>query len=76
MQHEYRRKTTVKAEQFDGSDEMIKKYRLQPYWPGTWVLPTYKFGPIVKGMYIILDEDKVYDVCSPDVFHRTYERCD
>lgn len=29
MLHEYRKKTTIKAEQFDGSDEMMIKYSIQ-----------------------------------------------
>lgn len=74
MLHEYRKKTTIKAEQFDGTDEMIEKYRLHSYGPETWVLPMdYNFIPIVKGVYIVTDEDGFHEVCYPDVFHRTYE---
>lgn len=77
MMHEYRNKTTIKAEQFDGSDEMIEKYRLHSYGPETYVLPMdYNFIPIVKGVYIVTDEDGFREVCYPDVFRRTYERCD
>lgn len=77
MMHEYRNKTTIKAEQFDGSDEMIEKYRLHSYGPETYVLPMdYNFIPIVKGVYIVTDEDGFHEVCYPDVFRRTYERCD
>lgn len=28
----YRKKTPIEAEQFDGSDEMIEKYRIGVYW--------------------------------------------
>lgn len=74
MLKEYRKKTTIKAEQFDGSDEMIDKYNLRSYGSDTWVLPTdYNFVPIVKGVYIITDEDGFHDVCYPDIFRRTYE---
>ena len=35
MLHEYRKKTTIKAEQFDGSDEMAEKYGLKKFgWEG------------------------------------------
>lgn len=77
MIHKYRKTALIEAEQFDGSDEMIEKYRLHSYGPKTWVLPTdYNFIPIVKGTYIITDEDGFHEVCYPDVFRRTYERCD
>ena len=77
MLHDYRKKTTIKAEQFDGSDEMIEKYRLHSYGPKTWILPTdYNFTPIVKGTYIITNENGFHEACYPDIFRRTYERCD
>ena len=77
MIHKYRKTALIEAEQFDGSEEMIEKYRLHSYGPKTWVLPTdYNFTPIVKGTYIITDEDGFHEVCYPDVFRSTYERCD
>lgn len=74
MLKEYRKKTTIKAEQFDGSKGMVEKYKLHSYGPETWVLPTdYNFIPIVKGTYIITDEDGFHEVCYPDTFRQTYE---
>lgn len=77
MKHKYRRVVTVEAEQFDGSDEMIKKYKMRPYGQDTWRLSTdWNFIPITKGCYIITDEDGLNEVCYPDIFERTYERVD
>ena len=77
MIHKYRKTALIEAEQFDGSEEMIEKYRLHSYGPKTWVLPTdYNFTPIVKGTYIITNENGFHEVCYPDIFRRTYERCD
>ena len=43
MLHEYRKKTTIKAEQFDGSDEMMKKYGLKKFgWKGFIKVPNSK----------------------------------
>lgn len=77
MLHTYRKVTFVKAEQFDASDEMIKKYRLHSYGPNTWVFPwDYNFSPIVKNDWIITDEDDLTSVLSPEEFEEEYEEWD
>ena len=82
MIKEYRKKTTIKAEQFDGSDEMANKYNmlweldlredmLIPY------LPTREGKMFIKkGDYIATDADGEHWVIDKDVFKRTYERMD
>ena len=80
--HEYRKKTTIKAEQFDGSDEMIKKYRICTVVPpmvnnDNWYLLTEKAELVVKkGDWITTSIDGTHWVIADDIFRRTYERCD
>lgn len=86
MLHEYRKKTTIKAEQFDGSDEMMEKYNITDDGFGD----TYTFRldnkclPLKCGWWIV-DCGKLtvldYTFCnwktmSDEDFRRTYERCD
>lgn len=84
MLHEYRKKTTIKAEQFDGSDEMAEKYGLKKLgWEGFVrtcnSLDNFDFGaPLVfsKGDYFIEGDNGKINVLSDKEFRRTYERCD
>lgn len=84
MLHEYRKKTTIKAEQFDGSDEMAEKYGLKKFgWEGFVrtlnSLDNFDFGaPLVfsKGDWFIEGENGKINVLSDKEFRRTYERCD
>ena len=82
MLKEYRKKTTIKAEQFDGSDEMANKYGvlwdldeskdiLVPY------LPT-KEGKmfIKKGDWIATGIDGEHWAITDSIFRRTYEEVD
>nr|DAJ07612.1 MAG TPA: hypothetical protein [Caudoviricetes sp.] len=86
MLHEYRKKTTIKAEQFDGSDEMMEKYNITDDGFGD----TYTFRldskclPLKCGWWIV-DCGKLtvldytfgnWKTMSDEDFRRTYERCD
>lgn len=80
MLHEYKKKTTIKAEQFDGSNEMIEKYQLvkNTIFEGDYALPRL-YGPITivrEGDWIITDSVGAFSKMSDEDFHRTYERCD
>ena len=84
MLHEYRKKTTIRAEQFDGSEEMAEKYGLKKFgWKGFIEVPNSK-NNFVHGAPLILDEgdwfiendNGMIDVLSDDIFRRTYERYD
>ena len=79
MLKEYREKGTIKAEQFDGSDEMANKYgmlwdldpredMLIPY------LPTKEGEMLVKrGNWIATGIDGEHWAIADDIFQRTYE---
>lgn len=79
MLHEYRKKTTIKAEQFDGSEKMIKKYDIGKHemYDDTWFYLYTVEGAmeIVKGDWIVSCESGTWFI--PDkVFRKIYERCD
>ena len=85
MLHEYRKKTTIKAEQFDGSKKMAKRYGLEGCGPGEFVqdlttmaCPSIFEEPetIKKGDWLIENGKAEVDVLSDEDFRRTYERCD
>lgn len=87
MLHEYRKKVPIKAEQFDGSDEMMKKYEITADFPGG---DTYTVRidntclPLECGWWILdLGAHQVLGVIihdwrtvPDDIFRRTYERVD
>lgn len=79
MLHEYRKKTTIKAEQFDGSDEMIKKYDIstRSLDDDVWFDLYTVDGPmeLIKGDWIIGGNGKYWFI-PDDIFRRAYERCD
>ena len=84
MLHKYRKTALIEAEQFDGSDEMIKKYHLiQRRGMSDEVPKVYFFGNsyIAKGDMMIFatsDDDELYPLTSmsEEEFQQTYERCD
>lgn len=83
MLHEYRRKTTIKAEQFDGSNEMVRKYNLYPALKEGGIPTFYFFGNsyIAKGDIMIFaksEDDEWYPLkpMNKDEFHQTYEEVD
>ena len=77
MIKEYRKKTNIKAEQFDGSPEMIKKYKLvkNVIYEGDYALPRL-YGPITivrKGDWIITNAEGGYQRVADGIFQHTYE---
>lgn len=71
----YRKTTTIKAEQFDGSDEMIEKYNITPPMP---LDPDYTIntleGDMVLGVgdWIATGVNGEHWVVQDDVFNKTY----
>lgn len=84
MLKEYRKKTTIKAEQFDGSAKMARKYggKINPEYcifagEPRFVLPTKEGGmKFDTGDWIATGVDGEHLVIDKDVFKRTYERVD
>ncbi|WP_242363576.1 hypothetical protein [Limosilactobacillus antri] len=85
MLHEYRKKTTIKAEQFDGSKEMIEKYDVRDslrigyelFHSEIYRLPTKEgIMTIYIGDWIATGIDGEHWAIADDIFRRTYERCD
>lgn len=86
MLHEYRKKTTIKAEQFDGSDEMMQEYNITD--DGFGDTYTFRFDnnclPLKQGWWIVYCGKRTvlgysfddWKTMSDEDFHRTYERCD
>lgn len=85
MLKEYRKTATIKAEQFDGSDEMVKKYSVVdmtnvtsvPLHGPRWFLLT-KEGTmeLYENDYIATGIDGEHWAIDQDIFERTYERVD
>lgn len=77
MIHEYRKIATIKAEQYDGSDEMDKKYNLGLNRFYQMILES-KEGPLVikPGDWIATGIDGEHWVINDKIFRRTYERVD
>ena len=84
MIKEYRKKTTIKAEQFDGSAKMARKYggKINPEYcifagEPRFVLPTKEGGmKFDTGDWIATGVDGEHWVIDSDIFARTYERVD
>ena len=77
MLHEYKKKTTIKAEQFDGTDEMIKRYSIHVFNPNL-AKNIFFLGinDLSIGDWIATGIDGKYWIIPDDIFRRTYERCD
>lgn len=71
----YRKTTTIKAEQFDGSDEMIEKYNITPPMP---LDPDYTIntleGDMVLGVgdWVVTGIKGEYWPIADDIFKKTY----
>ena len=86
MLHKYRKTALIEAEQFDGSDEMMKKYCITDDGFGE----TFTFRkdnnclPLKRGWWIVyLGKSEVFGITlihwetmTDEKFRRTYERCD
>lgn len=82
MIKEYRKKTTIKAEQFDGSDEMVTKYCVDdweknkmPYHRAPrYFLPTKEgLMALQIGDWITTGIDGEHWAITDSIFRRTYE---
>ena len=81
MIKEYRKKTTIKAEQFDGSAKMARKYgcKINPEYyifagEPRFVLPTKEGGmKFDAGDWIATGVDGEHWVIEDSIFKRTYE---
>lgn len=76
MLKEYRKTATIKAEQFDGSKEMIDKYHIE--YDEAYILP-FRIETIEgwlgmkAGDWIAANDDGKYWPIADDVFKKTYE---
>lgn len=77
MIKEYRKKTTIKAEQFDGSNEMMRKYSI---WTGEdalgrWykILTNEGIMTFMLNDWIATGIDGEHWAIADDIFRRTYE---
>lgn len=72
----YRKTATIKAEQFDGSDEMIKKYNITPPMPldPDYTIKTLE-GDMVLGVgdWVATGVNGEHWPITDDVFKKTYE---
>ena len=76
MLHTYRKTATIQAEQFDGSDKMIKKYDLENYGGGLVLDELEGEFAIKPGDWIATGINGERWVIADDIFRKTYERCD
>lgn len=84
MLKKYRKKTTIKAEQFDGSAKMARKYggKINPEYcifagEPRFVLPTKEGGmKFDTGDWIATGIDGEHWAIANDIFRRTYEEVD
>ncbi len=83
MLHKYRKISPIEAEQFDGSEKMMKKYGIHEANVPPIVtdynlyLPTEEGDMVVgKGCWIATGVDGEHWTIDDDQFHKSYERCD
>lgn len=83
MLHEYRKKTTIKAEQFDGSIKQVTRYKAHIVGPTSrgdnscFLLPTKEGDMKLNvGDWIATGIEGEHWVIADDIFKRTYERVD
>lgn len=84
MLHKYKKIVPIKAEQFDGSDEMISRYgiidlakAIESKEETTYVIPTKEGSMgLTKGDYISTGIDGEHWPIKKSIFERTYERVD
>lgn len=82
MLHEYRKKTTIKAEQFDidnldNASAMYRKYHIISPKNESFILPTKEGNMVLcNGDWIATGIDGEHWVIADSIFKRTYERVD
>lgn len=80
MIKEYRKKTAVKAEQFDGAPKQIAKYKVHIVGPTSWGDASYFLLPTKEGNMKINKDDWIatgidgeHWAITDSIFRRTYE---
>lgn len=80
MLKEYRKKVTIKAEQFDGSTKQIARYKVHIVGPTSWGDASYFLLPTKEGNmklnvgdYIATGIDGEHWAIDNDIFRETYE---
>ena len=82
MIHTYRKTATIQAEQFDGSEKMIKEYNIIDglrigygiYYSGIYRLPTKEGDMNISiGDWIATGIDGEHWAIDNDIFRETYE---
>lgn len=80
MLKEFRKTATIKAEQFDGSAEMIEKYGIVKEnfvidgWGPTLSIPTLEGGLAINiGDWIATGVEGEHWAIADDIFRKTYE---
>ena len=83
MLHKYRKTALIEAEQFDGSTKQIARYKVHIVGPTSWGDASYFLLPTKEGNmklnvgnYIATGVDGEHWAIDPNIFERTYERCD
>ena len=83
MLHTYRKTATIQAERFDGSIKQITRYKVHIVGPTSrgdtsyFLLPTKEGNmKLNTGDYIATGIDGEHRAIAPDIFEKTYERCD
>ena len=82
MLHEYKKKATIKAEQFnsddiDGAYAMCRKYHIISSQKEPFLLRTKEgLMAVHDGDWIATGIDGEHWAIKPDIFAKTYERCD
>lgn len=83
MLHKYRKTALIEAEQFDGSEKMMKHYGIHEANVPPMVTDLNLYLPTKEGDMVIKQDDWIatgvdgeHWVIANDIFHRTYERCD
>lgn len=83
MLHKYRKTALIEAEQFDGSIKQMARYKVHIVGPTSWGDASYFLLPTKEGNmklnagdYIATGIDGEHWAIAPDIFEKTYERCD
>ena len=83
MLHTYRKTATIQAEQFDGSEKMMKHYEIHEAKVPPMVTDLNLYLPTKEGDMVIRQDDWIatgvdgeHWVIADDIFHKTYERCE
>ena len=83
MIHKYRKTALIEAEQFDGSTKQIARYKVHIVGLTSWGDTSYFLLPTKEGNmrlntgdYIATGIDGEHWAIAPEIFEKTYERCD